>query len=106
MSLADQADLIQLSGEQWASQVPANNDRICGSLPVPRDQRGKFYDKNKHDDNVTVVMIASMGVIAKQAVPGRARGTAWTKSKAVHSVARTAGETETEVKVGAPERLS
>jgi hypothetical protein len=71
---------------------------------VPREQRGKFYDENKRDDNGNVVMMAFTGV-SKQAVPGRVRGTAWTRSKLVHSAVITAGETETAVKVGAPESL-
>ena len=102
LCLADEFKLLPLLDQQWTSQVSANNDRIGRSLHVPREQRGKFYDKNKHDDNVTVVMIASMGIISKQAVSGRVRGTAWTRRKTVHSVTRTAGETGTEVEVGAP----
>ena len=84
--------MLTLLDQQWTSQVSANNDRIGRSLHVPREQRGKFYNENKHGDNGNVAMKAFTAV-SKQAVPGRVRGTAWTKSKLYNSAVITAGET-------------
>ena len=102
--LADEVKMLTIQDQRRTSEVPANNSRVGRSLPVPREQRGKFYNENKHGDNGNVAMKAFTAV-SKQAVPGRVRGTAWTRSKLVHSAFITAGETETAVKVRAPESL-
>ena len=96
--------MLTIQDQRRTIEVPANNSRVGRSLPVPREQRGKFYDENKCDDNGDVVLTAFTDV-SKQAVPGQVRGTAWTKSKLYNSAVITAGETETAVKVGAPESL-
>ena len=93
--LADEADevkMLTIQEQRRTREVPANNSRVGRSLPVPREQRGKFYNENKHGDNGNVAMKAFTAV-SKQAVPGRVRGTAWTKSKLYNSAVITAGET-------------
>ena len=90
--LADEVKMLTIQDQRRTSEVPANNSRVGRSLPVPREQRGKFYNENKHGDNGNVAMKAFTAV-SKQAVPGRVRGTAWTKSKLYNSAVITAGET-------------